>query len=97
MLRSRNFKVSGGTATVTSDASWNPELPFSSKYFITLHEDKSLWFDSNEGKVACQVGKSQSFTWSGLDSGTYYLMIKVDREPSSSVYKLEGDVTISTG
>ncbi len=95
VLRSRNFEVSNDRVTVTCNASWNPELPFARTYSISLHEDKSLWFDSDEGKVSFEVGKSQSFSWSGLDDGTYYLLIKVDKEPESESYKLEGDIQVS--
>jgi hypothetical protein len=95
VLRSRTFEVSNGKVTVTSDASWNPELPFARTYSISLHEEKSLWFDSDEGKASFQVGRSESMTWSGLDDGTYYVDINADNEPPSETYKLEGNITVS--
>jgi len=89
-------RTSLSQASPRPHARWNPELPFASHYSISLHKHRTFWSDASKGSAGYETGQSQSFTWSGLDSGTYYLLIKTNRKPPSSVYKLEGSITVST-
>lgn len=76
-LKSRNFSVSGGTVSVTINASWDrgPAHCSGTDFQVTLKKEVDFWFDDNFGTRNFPVGSRHTETWSDLPSGTYYLEI----------------------
>lgn len=90
----RIFPVSSGTVSVTSTARWNwPARCPVKTYQMTLWRNVDWWFDDNKGTRTFTVGTTGTQSWSGLESGDYYLEIYVPSGNPDCV--LLGNITVT--
>ncbi|WP_437823689.1 eCIS core domain-containing protein [Tenacibaculum mesophilum] len=94
-LKSREFQVSNGNVTLTSNAQWDrgTDNCGSGNYWVILHE-KGIIYDSSYDEKTFSVTRSNTGNWSGLPDGTYYITFHV---PSTNPHcVLQGDVSVRT-
>ncbi|HET7882635.1 MAG TPA: DUF4157 domain-containing protein [Acetobacteraceae bacterium] len=101
VLNSRNFDVTGGTVSVSlratfgaSDDSPDASCPAPGYFFISL-EKNGVVRDSEIGTHPVPFGVRAMRTWSGLEDGSYHLMIWTSNgNPNCCV---TGDISVHTG
>ncbi|CAM1371236.1 conserved hypothetical protein [Tenacibaculum litoreum] len=94
-LKSREFQVSNGSVTLTSNAQWDRGAGNcgSGNYWVVLHE-KGIIYDSSYDEKTFSVTRSNTANWSSLPDGTYYITFHVPNTNPHCV--LQGDVSVRT-
>lgn len=92
---SRKFYVSNGKVTVDSFADYEDDIrkmPVKpgNHYYIKLHRSIDWWPDEGYTSAKYTTGRDQTYTWTGLESGNYYMEIWKHEPSGFSPFYLDG-------